>query len=579
LEPFETHGLLPFLREISEESRTANELKMRKKILVVTGNPPYRGMSANKGKWIQDLLKKGYKAGNGSQDDGYYKVDGKDLGEKNPKWLQDDYVKFLRFAQWKIDTAGEGVIGFITNSSYLDNPTFRGMRQSLLNSFGKIYILNLHGSSLKKEKAPDGSKDENVFNIRPGVAIALFIKTKQESSGKKVYYAEIFGQRETKFYWLDRHNISNVEWKTLKPESPTYLLVPENSSMRNEYSKYWKLTDIFPVNNIGIVTSRDDLTIKWTPEEVWQNTSDFATLDVESARAKYDLGKDSSEWKVSTAQEDLQKTGLRKELIVPILYRPFDTRFTYYTGHSRGFMCRPRSDIMGHMMQKNLALLAMRQVSLDEDYTHFFVSESIVDNRAMLSSKGIVQIHPLYLYDSSGKKPNISPILMKELKNNYNKDVAVEDILYYVYAVFYSNRYRERYSHLLRQDFPRIPFTKDYSIFKSLSEIGAALINLHLMKEKLDSSIKFDIQGSNVIECVRFEGERVYINKNQYFDGVKESEWLFHIGGYQVLEKWLKSRKNKELYNGEIEQFIQIAEIIKKTIFLMSKIDTFSFLS
>ncbi len=579
LEPFETHGLMPFLREITQESMTANELKMKKKILVITSNPPYRGMSVNKGQWIQDLLKKGYKKGDGSQDDGYYKVDGKDLGEKNPKWLQDDYVKFIRFAQWKIDSAGEGIIGFITNSSYLDNPTFRGMRQSLLNTFNKIYILNLHGSSLKREKAPDGSKDENVFNIRPGVAIALFIKTKQEFSDKKVYYAEIFGQREIKFYWLDRHNILNVEWKPLKPESPNYLLVPENSSMRDEYFKHWKVNEIFPVNNIGIVTSRDDLTIKWTPDEVWQSISDFANLDVESARAKYNLGKDSLEWKVSTAQEDLKKTGLRRELIVPILYRPFDIRYTYYTGHSRGFMCRPRSDIMSHMMQKNLALLVMRQVSLDEDYTHFFVSESIVDNRAMLSSKGIIQILPLYLYDRSGKKPNISQSFLKELKKNYNKDVTAEDIFYYVYAISNSNTYRNKYSHFLRQDFPRIPFTKDYSIFKSLSEIGATLANLHLMKEKLDSSTKFDIQGSNIIEFAKLEGEKVFINKNQYFDGIKENEWFFHIGGYQVLEKWLKSRKNRELRSEEIEQFIQIIEIIKRTIVLMERLDHTPFLT
>ena len=260
------------------------------------------------------MLKKGYKAGNGFQDNGYYKVDGKDLGEKNSKWLQDDYVKFIRFAQWKIDTSGEGVIGFITNSSYLDNPTFRGMRQSLLNTFGNMYILNLHGSSLKKEKAPDGSKDENVFNIRPGVAIVLFIKTKQDSAEKKLYYAEIFGDRETKFNWLDRHNISNVEWKLLKPESPTYLLIPENPLMKNEYSKYWKITDIFPVNNIGIVTSRDDLTIKWTQEDVWQNISDFSTLDVESARTKYDLGKDSLEWTVSKAQEESSKDWFKKRV-------------------------------------------------------------------------------------------------------------------------------------------------------------------------------------------------------------------------------------------------------------------------
>jgi type I restriction-modification system DNA methylase subunit len=577
LEPFESHGLLAFMREISEESKTANELKLRKKILVITANPPYRGMSANKGRWIQDLLKRGYELENGTKDDGYYKIDGKPLGERNPKWLQDDYVKFIRFAQWKIDVAGEGVIGFITNHSYLDNPTFRGMRQSLLNSFNKIYILNLHGSSLKKEKSPDGSKDENVFDIRPGVAIALFVRIKGFKD-KKVYYAELFGKREDKYHWLDRHDLTNVEWKTLKPELPNYLLVPEDSSLQNRYYSYLKITDIFPANNIGIVTSRDELTIRWTPEEVWQTVSKFAAMDAESARATYNLGKDVLEWKVSFAQEDIKKTGLKKELIVPILYRPFDKRYTYYTGHSRGFMCRPRLEIMGHMMKENIALLAMRQVSLDEDYTHFFVSDSIVDNRAMLSSKGIVQIHPLYLYNNSKRVPNVPAVLFERLKAIYQCEVTPEEIFYYAYAIFHSNVYRTIYNQFLRNDFPRVPFVENYETFKSLSNIGQSLVSLHLLKKKLSSSVRFDIQGSSIVESVRWESGKLFINKEQFFDGIPEKTWRFHIGGYQVLDKWLKSHRKKELTGEEIEQFMQIVEVVNLTLEHMQRIDEIPFL-
>jgi predicted helicase len=202
---------LPGMVSLSEESHSAGKVKKEQPILVILGNPPYSGMSANKGRWIDDLLKKGYTRADGSKDGGYYQVDGKPLGEKNPKWLQDDYVKFIRFAQWKIDQAGEGVLGFITNHSYLDNPTFRGMRQSLMSSFDEIHILDLHGNTLKKEKCPDGSKDENVFDIKQGVAIALFIKKKGnppisplEKGGKegfdsKVYHSEIWGLRERKY--------------------------------------------------------------------------------------------------------------------------------------------------------------------------------------------------------------------------------------------------------------------------------------------------------------------------------------------------------------------------------------------
>jgi predicted helicase len=210
---------LPGMVSLSEESHSAGKVKKEQPILVILGNPPYSGISANRGKWIDDLLKKGYTRSDGYKDNGYYQVDGKPLGERNPKWLQDDYVKFIRFAQWKIDQAGEGVLGFITNHSYLDNPTFRGMRQSLMNSFNEIYILDLHGNSLKKEKCPDGSKDENVFDIQQGVAIALFIKRKGEKKGCKVYHSEIWGLREKKYDWLLENDINTIKWQKLLPKS------------------------------------------------------------------------------------------------------------------------------------------------------------------------------------------------------------------------------------------------------------------------------------------------------------------------------------------------------------------------
>jgi len=349
LEPSEVHGLLPFLREITEESRIANQIKLEKPVLVIIGNPPYSGMSANKGKWINDLLKKGYTRTDGSEDDGYYTVDGKPLEEKNPKWLQDDYVKFIRFAQWKIDKNGEGVVGFITNHSYLDNPTFRGMRESLLQSFDRIYVLNLHGNALKKERCPDGSKDENVFDIKQGVAISIFVKSKKFKD-KKVFYADLYGLRDDKYRWLDRHTVDNVKWQEIEPISPFYFFVPKDTSLQKEYEKFWKITDIFPVNSVGIVTARDNLTIQRTPEDVWRVVLDFANMDPEIARRKYNLRKDARDWKVKWAQKDLVDSGLDKNKIVPILYRPFDVRYTYYTGKSRGFHCMPRPEVMKHML-------------------------------------------------------------------------------------------------------------------------------------------------------------------------------------------------------------------------------------
>jgi predicted helicase len=294
LEPSEMHGLLPFLREINDENKTTYKIKMKDPVLVILGNPPYSGTSANQGKWINDLLKNGYKRFDGSQDDGYYKINGRPLDEKNPKWLQDDYVKFIRFAQWKIDMSGEGVIGYITNHSYLDNPTFRGMRESLLDSFSRIYILNLHGNLLKKEKSPDGSKDENVFDIRPGVSIVLFIKN-NKFKDKKVFYADLYGKREDKYNWLDRHTINNVNWQEITPISPDYFFVPKDVSLLKKYEKYWDITEIFPTNSVGIVTSRDHFVIDFEKRKLRDRIESLRdnTISNEYLKNKYNL-KDKS---------------------------------------------------------------------------------------------------------------------------------------------------------------------------------------------------------------------------------------------------------------------------------------------
>jgi len=262
----------PGMSSLSTESHEAGKVKKQISILVVLGNPPYSGHSSNIGEWISNVIKE------------YYQVDGKPLGEKNSKWLQDDYVKFIRFSQWKIDQAGEGVLGFITNHSYLDNPTFRGMRQSLMNSFDEIYILDLHGNSLKKEKAADGSKDENVFDIQQGVAAAFFIKYK-DGKKKQVYHQEVYGLREAKYDWLNKHNIKNVKWNKIFPRPEFHLFIPTDNKLANHYYSFYKITEIFPVNSVGIVTARDSLTIGWNKDEIWKRIQNFARLETELARS------------------------------------------------------------------------------------------------------------------------------------------------------------------------------------------------------------------------------------------------------------------------------------------------------
>jgi len=570
----------PFMSALSEESRLAGKVKKDTPILVIMGNPPYSGHSANTGKWITGLIKD------------YKQVDGEPLGEKNPKWLQDDYVKFLRFAQWKIDEEGSGCVGMITNHSYLDNPTFRGMRQSLLKSFDEIFILNLHGNSLKKEKCPDGGADRNVFDIRQGVAIALFIKRGEKEAGKdaEVSYADLWGAREDKYAFLEAHDISDTKWKRLTPRSGSYFFVPRDERLFGEYEKFWKVTDIFPVNSVGVVTARDGLTIQDRPDNVWKTVLNFSRLDPEVAREAYSLGKDARDWKVKFAQEDLLESGPDKQNIVPILYRPFDVRYTYYTGRSRGFLCMPRAKVMRHMMRENLGLITHKREELDIPYAHFFVTDSITEH-CSVSIKTTNYLFPLYLYEADdagkdmplyeeeekvGKKtPNLSPALVKSLKEAFKKAPSPEDIFCYIYAVSYSTIYRKKYAEFLKTDFPRIPFTADYGLFRKAVWLGGELVDLHLMKRVPAGAVRFQGSGDGRVGKIRYEGAkgRVHINEGQYFEGVAPEVWDYHIGGYRVMEKWLKDRRGRALSLEEIKHYCNVGAALAGTIKAQKEID------
>jgi len=567
---------LPGMASLSEESHLAGKVKKETPILVILGNPPYSGHSANKGDWIRHQIET------------YKKVDGKPLGEKNPKWLQDDYVKFIRFAQWKIDQIGEGALGFITNHSYLDNPTFRGMRQSLMNSFDEIYLLDLHGNSLKKEKAPDGSKDENVFDIQQGVAIALFVKRKQSISSKILMHSEIWGTREQKYEWLIKHELKKTDWRELKPISPFYLFVPRDERLNKRFQSYPSIPSIFPVNSVGIVTARDHLTIHWTSHQVWTTVLNFVSLDPEIARQAYQLGDDVRDWKVKLAQEDLKKTGPTKENIVPILYRPFDIRYTYYTGRSKGFHCMPRGEVMQHMLQSNLAIVLPRRVETAIPWSHVFLSSHLVEHVAV-SLKTIDYCYPLYSYpdrdrhdlfsqnESGERVPNLAPKLIEALKSTFKKEPSPEQIFRYIYALLYSNAYRKKYAEFLKTDFPRVPFTKDYRLFNKLAEKGEELVDLHLLKsKKLAKPIaKCEGSGGLRVDKVTYDQNktRVHINPEKWFDSIPPEVWEYHIGGYQVAEKWLKDRKGKELSSEEVAHYTKVVTAIAETISIQRFLD------
>ena len=582
---------------ISDEANAAADIKRDKPIMVVIGNPPYSGHSANKGTWMVDLLNRSYKI-----------VDGQRLDEKNPKWLQDDYVKFVRFGQWRIDQTGQGILALITNHGYLDNPTFRGMRQSLMQSFSKIYLLDLHGNSKKRELAPDDGKDENVFDIQQGVAIALFVKQPGKSGPAKVYHAHLWGTRVAKYQALATQSIQSLPWQELTPHSPSYWFMPRNEDHLAEYEQGWKITNIFSVHSVGVVTARDHLTIRWNAEDVWNTVTDFAAFPPEDARAKYGLGSDTKDWQVTLAQKDVKMSGPSKDHIVPILYRPFDVRYTYYTGNSNGFHCRPRLEVARHMLAgQNMGLSTTRSIEIGRGWEHMFCTSHIIQHH-MVSLKEVNYLFPLYLYPASSaekalfttteqgdvpaeRRPNLSPAFIEAIsvqlglhfipdgQGDLETTFGPEDIFYYAYAVFHSPTYRARYAELLKTDFPRLPLTSNISLFASLIRAGKELAALHMLRKPVQGFgqwvTTFPVAGSMGIEQVRYdpENQRAYINKTQYFGKVAPEVWDFHVGGYQVLEKWLKDRMRCTLTMNDLHAYNQVVAAIQETMRLMQEID------
>ncbi len=584
---------LPGMSSLAEESHLAGKVKKETPILVILGNPPYSGHSANAA-WKTELVKRKNRTVQhrvltfiGHLIEDYKKVDGKPLGEKNPKWLQDDYVKFIRFAQWKIDQAGEGVLGFITNHSYLDNPTFRGMRQSLMNTFEQIYLLDLHGNSLKKERCPDGSKDENVFDIRQGVAIGLFVK--KPGLKRMICHSEIWGLREKKYSWLEDNDISTTKWAEIHPKSPFYLFVPRDEALLDRYEQYPKVTEIFPLNGVGMTTARDNFVIDFDKPTLLNRIRLFkhSKYDDEELHRFYEIRKKKG-WSIRKAWKMLQEitdSDLEKH-ILPVLYRPFDTRWIFY--HD-SVVWRTVKRVMRHMPRQNIGLITPRRVEITGGWQHSFVTNLIVEHVAV-SLKTIDYLFPLYLHPTTEKKDfliqrgnpaekkaNLDTPLLQVVKEAYRQQPSPEEIFHYIYAVLYASSYRTKYAEFLKTDFPRVPFTKKRELFVKLGRLGENLVDLHLLRSsELDRPIcRFQGKGDNRVEkqsCNQKE-KRVYINKTQYFEGVEPEVWEYQIGGYQVLDKWLKDRKKRILNLDDIKHYCRVVTALAKTTEIQAKID------
>lgn len=591
-----------FATWLSQEANEANHLKRDTPVMVILGNPPYSGESSNKGDWIMSLMEDYKKEPNTKEK----------LKEKNPKWINDDYVKFLRYGQYLIEKNGEGILGFINPHGFLDNPTFRGMRWNLLKTYDKIYTIDLHGNTKKKETCPDGSPDVNVFDIEQGVSINILIKTGKKKSNElgKIYHYNLYGRRDLKYEFLWRNSIYNIYYKEIETLAPQFYFVQKNFEGQNKYQEGFSLSEIFPVNSVGIVTARDHFTIYENKEQLKKTINDFISLGIEEARTKYNLGEDVRDWKVNLAQKDLIDSKLDNKNICEIAYRPFDSRYTYYTGKSKGFHCMPRGNIMKHFHQReNIALMSCKQFKAFDNYQHSFITNSIFESSLVSNKTSEISYgFPLYLYttENDGQQsiqelpdrlPNINEknitLISEKILLTFTNEKCTEDntfapidILDYIYAVLHSPTYREKYNELLKIDFPRIPYPKDRDVFWKLVKLGSELRQIHLLESpKVKQYITtYPNEGNNVITRSLNKNDwelydednqlgRVWINDDQYFDRVPLVVWEFYIGGYQPAQKWLKDRRNRELTYDEILHYQKIIVALNETDRLMKEID------
>ncbi|WQR66060.1 N-6 DNA methylase [Helicobacter pylori] len=586
------------------ELLNAQEIKKDENILIITGNPPYSGASSNKGlfEWevkatygiepefqtieveknvkltdkIQTLLNNIQKQKESGSKNDLKKLKGlhskyKLQKEKNPKWILDDYVKFMRFAQNKIESLGHGLFGFISNNAFLDNPTFRGLRRSLLECYDELYILNLHGNARKKEKTPQGAKDENVFNIMQGVSINLFVK-KAQTTKPKIFYYDVYGERAEKYAFLAQNDLNRIEWLELAPREPFYLLIPQETPLLEEYERGFSVQEMFQISSVGIVTGRDHVVFHKDKESLLKLLKDFSTLESSELRRIYNIKKDSRDWRLEYAIKEV-KTNIKRleEYIVSCQYRPFDFYYTYYTGKSKSFIAYPRGEVFKHM--------------LPPPPTNPKTPNQISDQGLSSGGNGAGVNYPLYQFKHPNYTENFTPEFRSFIDKHYSHHFEPLEILGYIYALLYSPHYRKRYEDFLKADYPKILFTNNKDLFRALSLLGIELIGLHVLnQESLNHS--FDkLKDTTIGESYyspsnksteahdrnpiikkpshKKPEQRLYINHSAYFRGVSEEIHDYMIGGYGVLDKYLKSHKNEPC---DFDHVSNIIKVIARTI-------------
>lgn len=527
---------LPLARWLSDEANEANRIKRDTPVMCIIGNPPYNGSSTNKGSWIMNLMEDYKKEPNTKNK----------LAERNPKWINDDYVKFIRFGAHFIEKSGSGILIYINPHGFLDNPTFRGMRYHLLKTFDSIHTIDLHGNSRKKETTPNGETDENVFNIMQGVSINIFVKKTNPKNTElaKVYHYDLYGKRTEKLAFLSENNLHTIPFTQLNPTAPNYLFVPKDDSLLEEYNQGFSITELFKINSVGVVTGNDAVLVDTDKQTLLSNVKETYTIASEPTNTK------------------------------KITYRPFDIRYIYW---DTSLVTRSREKIMQHFIKGDNIGLVVKRGFTEEKAVPAMVTNTIIDFRSWSRAgmQGGDYVFPLYLYlqgeghfkDTLDKIPNLNPEILKKLGGN---PLTAFD---YCYGVLHDKNYREQYKEFIKIDFPRIPYPKDNEELQHYATIGKHLRELHLLESpELQALItSFPIAGNNTItEIKRVDtGQKdkgnVYINDTQYFADVPLKAWEAYIGGYQPAQKWLKDRKGQTLTYNDIIHYQQMIVALQKT--------------
>ncbi len=597
-----------FANWLSTEANEANKIKRETPVMCIIGNPPYSGESVNKGEWIMKLMED-YKKEPGGKEK---------LKERNPKWINDDYVKFLRYGQYFIEKNGTGILAFINPHDYLDNPTFRGMRWNLLKTYDKIYTIDLHGNAKKKETAPDGSADVNVFDIEQGVSINLFVKTgnKKDNELGKVFHFDLFGKREMKYDFLIENKISTVPYNEILLVAPDYVMKKSDFSLKQEFGKGFFLNELFKFNGNGIVSKRDAMAFQDTKAKIKAIVLDVYSLSLDEIKVKYnDVSWESRDGKVEFVKQNVLEFGVDEKLFVQCEYRPFDKKWTYYTGKSKGFIGWPVKQIMQHFINgNNVGLVIGRQGQAvgAMQWNLSFITKNITDFNLYYRGGGMA--FPLYLYSeisaqqtigqTEERTPNLNTEIVKQIagkvgltftneKETTKGTFAPIDILDYIYAVLHSPTYREKYKEFLKIDFPRVPYPNNENTFWQLVKLGGEIRQIHLLESATVEKYitQYPIDGDNVITKPLFKpyvyseelpdengnyrdyAGNVYINETQHFANVPQCAWEFYIGGYQPAQKWLKDRKGRTLEFEDILHYQKIIVALFETNRLMKEID------